>query len=59
MTVTDIEKRINEVNGTLAIEGMPLDETCKDRLRSILQGELTYKEAKDQVVLKYQQSRAV
>jgi hypothetical protein len=59
MTTTEIEKRIDEVNGTMAIEGMPLDDTCKDRLRSILNGEISYQEAKKQVILSYQRQKAV
>jgi hypothetical protein len=59
MTTTEIEKRIDEVNGTMAIEGMPLDDTCKDRLRSILNGEVSYQEAKKQVIRNYQQQKAV
>jgi hypothetical protein len=59
MTNVEIEKRIDEVNGTMAIEGMPLDDTCKDRLRSILNGKVSFEEAKKQVILNYQQQKAV
>ncbi len=29
----DLEKLINEVNGSMSIEGMPLTKTDKDRIR--------------------------
>jgi hypothetical protein len=53
MTTQNIEQRINEVNGTLAIEGMPLDETDRDNLRSILRGEVSYQEMKQRILKKY------
>jgi hypothetical protein len=53
MATQNIEQRINEVNGTLAIEGMPLDETDKDNLRSILCGEVSYQEMKQRILKEY------
>jgi len=55
MSPQDIEKTINEVNGTLAIEGMPLDETDKENLRSILRGEVSFMEMKNRLASDYRQ----
>jgi hypothetical protein len=53
MTTQDMEQLISEVNGTLAIEGMPLDETDRDNLRSILRGEVSYQEMKQRILKEY------
>jgi hypothetical protein len=53
MSPQDIEKTISEVNGTLAIEGMPLDETDKENLRSILRGEVSFEEMKRRLASDY------
>ncbi|MDR1089258.1 MAG: antitoxin VbhA family protein [Coriobacteriales bacterium] len=53
MTTQDIEQRINEVNGTMAIEGMPLDKTDEENLRSILRGEISYQEMKQRILDEY------
>jgi hypothetical protein len=58
MSPEDIEKRVREVNATMAIEGMPLDDKDKDNLRSILRGEATYQEILDDVIASAQQSLA-
>jgi len=42
MSPKDIQKRLNEVNGTMAIEGMSLSERVEDALRAVLSGEVTY-----------------
>ena len=55
MSPQDIEKTISEVNGTLAIEGMPLDETDKENLRLILRGEVSFKEMKNRLASDYRQ----
>jgi hypothetical protein len=54
MTPQDIEKAICEVNGTLAIEGMPLDAIDQENLRSILRGEVSFQEMKKQILQEYQ-----
>ncbi|MDR1692976.1 MAG: hypothetical protein LBR72_06415 [Oscillospiraceae bacterium] len=41
----DVEQTIRGVNGTMAIEGMPLTDEDKNRLRSILCGEISYEAA--------------
>jgi len=37
----DIEQAIREINGTMAIEGMPLTEDDKARMRDLLSGRQT------------------
>jgi len=49
MSPQDIEKTISEVNGTMAIEGMPLDDIDKENLRSILRGEVSFEEMKNRL----------
>ncbi|MGV8083353.1 MAG: hypothetical protein AB2L09_06960 [Coriobacteriia bacterium] len=58
MTPQDIEKTIREVNGTMAIEGMPLDDKDKENLRSILRGEVSYEEMKRRLINEYSQPQA-
>ena len=49
----DIEQKIREVNGTMAIEGMPLTDDDKSRLRSILRGEVSYEDAVTEIIQRY------
>ncbi len=49
----DIEQTVREVNGTMAIEGMPLTDEDKERLRSILRGEISYDAAIRAIIDKY------
>jgi len=49
----DIEQTIREVNGTMAIEGMPLTDEDKNRLRSILRKEISYEAAIQKIIEKY------
>ena len=49
----DVEQKIRDVNGTMAIEGMPLTEDDKARLRSILRGEIDYDTAIQDIIVKY------
>lgn len=49
----DVEQTIREVNGTMAIEGMPLTDEDKNRLRSILHGEISYEAAVQAIIKKY------
>ena len=58
MSPQDIEKTISEVNGTLAIEGMPLDDIDKKNLRSILRGEVSFEEMKRRLASDYRQPQA-
>jgi ribosomal protein S6E (S10) len=40
----DIEQKIRNINGSMAIEGMPLTAEDKARLRSLLSGEVSYED---------------
>lgn len=53
MTPQEIEKLINEVNGSMAIEGMPLTEEDKDRLRLCASGKVSCDEMVKRLVEKY------
>lgn len=37
----DIEKIISEVNATMAIEGMPITEEDKEKIRIVYRGEIS------------------
>ena len=50
----DMEQRINEVNSTMAMEGMPLTEDDKENLRSVLRGDVSYTEMKNRILAEYQ-----
>jgi len=49
-----IEQKIQEVNSTMAMEGMPLTEDDKEALRSVLRGEVSYEEMKSRILSDYQ-----
>ncbi|MGX8700909.1 antitoxin VbhA family protein [Caproiciproducens sp.] len=48
-----IEKIIGEINGTLAIEGMPLTEGDKDMLRRCMNGETSTDEMIKRLIKQY------
>jgi hypothetical protein len=49
----DIEQTIREVNGTMAIEGMPLTDEDKNRLREILLGKVSIEDVMRQLTAKH------
>jgi len=49
----DIEQKIREVNGTMAIEGMLLTEKDKENLRAVLRGEVSFQEMKKRILADY------
>jgi hypothetical protein len=49
----DVERLIGEVNGTMAIEGMPLTDEDKERLRLVLRGKVTADEMVQRLAEKY------
>ncbi len=49
----DVEKMIGQVNGTMAMEGMPLTEQDKDRLRECITGKTSYDEMVRRLVQKH------
>ncbi|MPN63136.1 hypothetical protein SDC9_210890 [bioreactor metagenome] len=50
----DIEQKIREVNGTMAMEGMPLTEADKENMRAVLRGDVSYQEMKKRILADYQ-----
>ncbi|WP_457943367.1 antitoxin VbhA family protein [Caproiciproducens sp. LBM24188] len=49
----DVEKIIDEINGTMAMEGMPLTDDDKERLRDCLTGKTSYDEMVKRLVKKH------
>lgn len=47
------EKIIDEVNGTMAMEGMPLTESDKVRLRECITGKTSYDKMIERLVQKH------
>lgn len=47
------EKIIDEVNGTMAIEGMPLNENDRARLRECITGKTSYDEMIKRLIRKH------
>jgi cell filamentation protein len=53
----DAERLIQMVNGTMAIEGMPLSDEDRDRLRSVLHGKVTEDEVIHQLITKHRKAQ--
>jgi hypothetical protein len=49
----DIEGIINNVNGSMAIEGMPLTRDDRERLRDCLTGKVSFDETVKKLVKKH------
>lgn len=49
----DVEKIIGEINGTMAIEGMPLTDEDRDMLRECITGKTTPDEMIKRLVKRY------
>ncbi|MDR1422596.1 MAG: antitoxin VbhA family protein [Coriobacteriales bacterium] len=49
----DTEQKIREVNATMAMEGMPLTESDKTRLRNIFEGKTTAEETVRRLIQKH------
>lgn len=49
----NVEQIIGEVNGTMAMEGMPLTDQDKDRLRECITGKTSYDEMVRRLVKKH------
>lgn len=54
MGQNEIKRIIKEINGTMAIEGMPLTEKNKKDISSVLSGKKTADEIVKKLVKKYQ-----
>lgn len=55
-SLVDTERAIEKVNATMAMEGMPLSESDKDRLRAVLLGQTSANEMVRQLVIKHKDS---
>ena len=55
MTEQEKEKIIKNVNGTMALEGMPLTEEDKQRIADVLDKKITADEAIKQIIAKHKQ----
>ena len=51
--MSEIDKIINEVNGSMAMEGMPLTEADKERIRLTLTNKEQYQKILHELVLKH------
>lgn len=49
----DIEQAIREVNGTMAMEGMPLTEADKENMRAVLRGDISFQDMKKKILADY------
>jgi len=45
-----IESRIERINGTMAIEGMPLTNEDKQRIAKLLSGKISYEKGKAEII---------
>jgi len=50
----DIEQAIQEIDGTMAMEGMPLTESDKENMRAVLRGDVSFREMKKKILADYQ-----
>jgi hypothetical protein len=50
-----IEQKINEVNGTMAMEGLPLTEADKNAMRDVLSGKISFDDMKKKIIAEYKQ----
>lgn len=53
MTIKEMDKIINNVNGNLAIEGMPLTNQDKERIRICLSGKVQFNDMIKHLVEKH------
>lgn len=54
----DIEQAIREVNGTMAMEGMPLTEADKENMRAVLRGDISFQDMKKKILADYAPKQA-
>ena len=55
MTEQEKQRIIANVNGTMSLEGMPLTETDKQRIKDILDGKITADEAIQEIIAKHKE----
>jgi antitoxin Phd len=56
-SMRDTEQKISEVNATMAMEGMPLTDEDKNRLRDIFEGRVTVEKTVQELILKHSPRR--
>lgn len=49
----DVDQIIKEVNGSMAIEGMPLNEEDKERLRECIVESISFEDMKRKIIEKH------
>jgi hypothetical protein len=55
----DIEQTIREVDATMSMEGMPLTNEDKEDMRTVLRGEVSFKEMRQRILNEYMPKRTV
>ncbi len=53
MRMSEIDKIVNEVNGSMAIEGMPLTDADKERIRISLSSKEQYQKILRELIFKH------
>ncbi|MHC1723603.1 MAG: hypothetical protein AB9836_10405 [Aminipila sp.] len=53
-----IENRIERINGTMAIEGLPLTNEDRQRIGKLLAGKLSYEKGKAEIIAQIKLRRA-
>ena len=53
ITLRDIDKIIREVDGSMSIEGMSLNQEDKDRIRECLIEKITFEDMKKKIIKKH------
>ena len=53
----DNEKKIRNIAGTLAIEGITLSETSRNNLERVMSGQATYQQIIDEITAKYRKTK--
>lgn len=53
ITLRDIDKIIKEVDGSMSIEGMSLNQEDKDRIRECLIEKITFEDMKRKIIKKH------
>jgi hypothetical protein len=51
--MADIEKKISEVNGTMAMEGLPLTDSDEEDMRAVLTGQISFEDITRKIIAEY------
>jgi hypothetical protein len=55
----DIEQKIREVDATMSMEGMPLTEADKEDMRTVLRGEVSFREMRKYIRDEYVSKKVI